>query len=317
MYKTPIFERLSERPFAHCATLIDLGDAGLLAAWMGGAYETAPDVAILAAQLPLGQEIWTFPRILAEVPGHSLGQPVFLRRPQGELWLFFVVIQQKDWTSAIPYLTKSMDGGATWSEPKLLIDLPGLMLRSRALVLQDRILLPAYDENTWQSRMIVSDDQGKTWHLTAPMQSPDGNIHPTIVQRDDGCLMAYLRTGSQGGVIWRSESVDGGETWSELTRTQIPNPNSGLDLLGLKSGRLALAFNNSPRLRTPLCVALSEEDEAWPWMRVIEDEYGEMSYPTLAQTSDGLLHLVYTYKREHIRYARFSEAWLMGGAFNR
>lgn len=313
LLKTPIFERLSERPFAHCATLIDLGEAGLMTAWMGGAYETAPDVAILASRLMPGQDRWTAPQVIAEVAGHSLGQPVFLQRPEGELWLFYVVIMQQDWTSAIPYLKKSSDGGASWSEPEQLFDHPGLMLRSRALVLPGRILVPAYDENTWQSRMIVSEDDGRTWRLTAPMISPNGNIHPTLVRLSDGRLLAYLRTGGKGGVIWRSESTDAGETWSQLTPTDLPNPNSGLDLLRLQSGRLALAFNNTPRLRTPLSLALSEEDERWPWLQIIEDAYAEISYPTLAQTQDGLLHLVYTYRRETIYYVRCTEEWLMGG----
>ncbi len=315
LLKSQVFERLYDRPFAHAATLIDLGDAGLLTTWMGGSYETAPDVALLAARLPPGTDRWTPPQVIASVDGHSLGQPVFLARPGGELWFFYVVIMGRDWTTAIPYLKTSHDGGATWGEPVQLFDYPGLMLRSRVIVLDKRIIVPAYDENTWQSRMIVSDDDGATWRLTAPMVSPDGNIHPTLVKCDDGRLLAYIRTGGKGGVLWRSESHDGGETWSALTATTLPNPNSGLDLLRLRSGRLALAFNNSPTHRTPLCVALADEAENWRWLQTIEDEYAEISYPTLAQTQDGALHLVYTYRRENIHYARFTEDWLMEGTF--
>ncbi|MCC7210099.1 MAG: exo-alpha-sialidase [Anaerolineae bacterium] len=314
LVKTAVAERLYERPFAHAATLIDLGDAGLAAAWMSGSYETAPDVALLSARLLPGHERWSPPTIIADAPDHSLGQPLFLARPGGALWFFYVVIMGRDWTTAIPYLKKSPDGGATWQEPIRLFDYPGLMLRSRALVLDGRIIVPAYDENTWQSRMIISDDGGESWRLTAPMHSSSGNIHPTLARLSDGRLLAYIRTGGKGGVLWRSESADGGETWSPLTATSIPNPNSGLDLLRLQSGRLALAFNNSPTHRTPLCVALGGEDEDWRWMQVIEDEYAEISYPTLAQTSDGALHLVYTYRRENIHYARFSEAWIMEGS---
>ena len=315
LYKTPVFERLYERPFAHCATLIDRGDDGLLCAWMGGSYETAPDVVLLASQLAPGADQWTPPHVIAAVDGHSLGQPVFVTRPNGDLWLFYVVIIERDWTSAIPYLKKSSDGGQTWSEPSRLFDYPGLMLRSRVITLDQRIIVPAYDENTWQSRMIVSDDGGVTWRLTEPMVSPNGNIHPTLVPLPDGRLLAYLRTGGKGGVIWRSESSDGGETWSELMATALPNPNSGIDLLMLHSGRMALAFNNSATHRTPLAVALADESERWCWLQVIEDEYAEISYPTLAQTRDGVLHVVYTYKRENIHYARFTENWLMRGAF--
>ncbi len=314
LFKAPVFERLSDRPFAHCATLVDLGEAGLMTVWMGGAYETAPDVCLLEARLLPGAACWTPPRVVAAVEGHSLGQPVMLPCPNGELWFFYVVILKDDWRSAVPYLKKSVDGGRTWGKPTLLFDHPGLMLRSRAHTLNGRIILPAYDENTWQSRMIVSDD-GQTWRLTAPMDSPNGNIHPNIVPLSDGRLLCYLRTGGKGGVIWRSVSSDGGETWSELTATTLPNPNSGIDLLKLASGRLALAYNPSANLRTPLCVALTQgTNEDWHWQQVVEDEFAEISYPTLAQTADGIIHLVYTYRRETIHYARFDENWLMQGA---
>jgi predicted neuraminidase len=314
LFKAPIFEQLSDRPFAHCATLTDLGDAGLMSIWMGGAYETAPNVCLLESRLRTGATEWTEPQVIAEVPGYSMGQPLMLVRPDGELWFFYVVILEDDWRSAVPYMKKSSDRGKTWSEPVLMFDYPGLMLRSRAHVLEKRIIIPAYDENTWQSRMIISDDDGASWRLTAPMISPNGNIHPNLVPLSDGRLLCYLRTGGKGGVIWRSESSDGGETWSALTETSLPNPNSGIDLLRLASGRMALAYNHSATLRTPLSVALTEGDnEIWCWSQVIEDEYAEISYPTLSQTADGLIHLVYTYKRESIHYARFDEAWLMQG----
>lgn len=308
----PVFDRLYDRPFAHCATLMELDDGDLMTVWMGGYYETAPNVALLASNLKPGASAWTEPRVIADVPDHSLGQPVLLPRPNGELWLFFVVIMKTDWTSAIPYLQKSRDGGQTWEAPEQLFDYPGLMFRSRALVLDNRIIVPAYDENTWQSRMMISDDGGSTWRLSAPLVSPNGNIHPCVVQRADGSLLCYLRTGGKGGVIWRTTSSDGGETWAELTPTDLPNPNSGIDLLRLKDGKLVLAFNNSATLRTPLAVALADEDERWGCITPIETDYAEFSYPTLAQRKDGTLHLVYTYKREHIHYVQFDENWLRG-----
>lgn len=312
--KAPIFAQLDERPFAHCATLTDLGDAGLMAIWMGGSYETAPDVSLLASRLPRGADQWTAPKVLADVPGHSMGQPVLLRQPGGELWLFYNVIQGYSWETAIPYLTRSSDGGRTWDSPILLFDMPGLMLRSRAHIINGRIILPAYDENTWRSRMILSDDGGQSWRLTEPLESLQGNIHPNIVQSPDGRLLCYLRTGGKGGVIWRSESADNGDTWSELTPTRFPNANTGIDLLQLASGQYALAYNHSPTHRTPLCVAVTAgAAEDWQWRQVVDDEFVELSYPSLAQTDDGLIHLVYTHQRQYIVHAKFDLNWLMQG----
>jgi predicted neuraminidase len=313
--RAPVTAQLLDRPFAHCATLAVLPDGSLLAAWFAGSYETAPDVAILAARLDAPGVGWSAPWVLVNVPGYSVGQPVFLARPAGELWLFFVVIEGRGsgWTGALPYRQRSSDGGRSWTDRQLLLDYPGLMFRSRPLILASRIVVPMYDENTWQSRMLTSDDGGQSWRLAAPIDSPPGNIHPTLVQLDGGRLLAYLRPGGKGGAIWRTESADGGETWSDPAPTPLPNPNSGFDLLRLQSGRLALAFNNSDQLRTPLCVALARQDEQWDRVRTLEDALGEFSYPTLAQTHDSQIHVVYTYRRRHIQYASFSEKWLEKG----
>lgn len=312
----PVFAQLDDRPMAHCATLTALADGTLLCAWFGGSYETAPDVAILAARRAPGAPGWSSPQVIAAVPGRSLGQPVFLPRPDGTLWLFFDVIMGVDWTSAIPHWQHSRDGGITWDPPAPLMETLGLMFRSKPLVLPGRIILPVYDERTWQSLMLISDDDGRSWRRTAPLVSPAGNIHPCVVPLSDGRLLAYLRTGGAGGVIWRAESADGGESWTEPEPTALPNPNSGIDLIRLASGRLALAFNDSDRLRTPLCVALAGEDECWRWKRTIEDGHAEYSYPTLLQTG-ATIHLVYTARREHIHAAHFDEAWLLEGEVSR
>lgn len=328
LFKQPICDQLPDRPLAHCATLIALPDGSLLAAWFGGRYETAPGMAILAARRVPGCERWSVPTVIAEMGGFALGQPVFLTHPHGELWLFFDVIEQPTvsgdipfnalppvagWVSAQPFWQRSCDGGQTWDRPRQLMDYPGLMFRSRPLMLPGRIIIPVYDEKTWQSRMLISDDKGQTWQLTSPLTTPTGNIHPCLVALGEGRILAYMRTGGRGGVIWRAESADGGATWTSPTPTDIPNPNSGIDLLRLHSGRLVLAFNNSPARRTPLCVMIAEEDERWGWMRTLEEGPAEYSYPTLIQTSDGIIHMVYTYQREHIHYASFDEVWLLEG----
>jgi predicted neuraminidase len=311
------------RPMAHCATVTVLPDGALLAAWYAGSREGADDVAILSAIYKGG--IWSEPRVIVQIPGHSVGQPVFLPRAHGEVWLFFVIIDGLEprsrlrraadsvslvsgWRRAQPFWQRSLDGGKTWESPRQIMDYPGLMFRSHPLILPNRIILPVYDENTWQSRMLLTDDDGRSWRLTQPISTPPGNIQPCLAPLSDGRLLAYLRTGGPGGWIWRTISLDQGETWETPTPTVLPNPNSGIDLLRLQSGKLVLAYNPSDRLRTPLCVAISGEDERWQTRRTLEQGQGEFSYPALAQTAEEAIHLVYTYKRQHIQHARFTES---------
>jgi predicted neuraminidase len=131
------------------------------------------------------------------------------------------------------------------------------------------------------------------------------------VQLTGGQILAYLRPGGKGGVIWRTVSDDLGETWQSPTPTKTPNPNSGFDLIRLMSGNLLIAFNDSNSERTPLCLALADENENWRFMYCLEDGPGEYSYPSLIQTTDGFIHIVYTYQRKHIEYATFSEDWML------
>lgn len=310
-HSAPIFPPGAAGEMSHCATLVELADGDVIAAWFSGSFETAPDQAIFAARLRNGSTRWAPPSVIADTPHRADGQPVLYAHPSGALWLFFVTITERDWTSARLQLQVAPDG-THWSAPRVLMDRLGLMSRSKPLTLRSgNILLPIYDEIQWQSLSMISADQGESWHLGKPIVTPSGNIHPCIVPLPRGQLLAYLRTGGKGGWIWQTNSDDGGWTWQEPTPTQFPNPNSGIDLIRLSNGHLLLAFNDSPSRRTPLCVALSEDEgHSFVYRRTLEDGDGEFSYPTLLETRDGHIHCVYTCRRKTIQHVVFDESWL-------
>lgn len=310
-HSVPIFAPGSGGRTCHCATLVELSNGDVMAAWFAGSFETAPDQAILAARLQAQSSRWTPPAVIADTPDRADGQPVLYAPPGGWLWLFFVTLEGRDWKSARLKLQKSPDG-IHWDAPRILNDRMGFMFRSKPLTLRDgNILLPIYDEIHWQSLAMISTDEGASWELGQPIVTPPGNIHPCVLPLSDGRLLAYLRTGGAGGWIWQAISDDGGWTWQEPTPTPFPNPNSGIDLIRLRNGHWVLAFNDSPRRRTPLCVALSEDEGAtWRYRRTLEDGDAEFSYPTLWQTHDGNLHCVYTHRRETIQHVVFDESWL-------
>jgi predicted neuraminidase len=296
----------------HCATLVELPNGDLLTAWYSGAFETAPDQAILSARFHMKESHWTVPVTLVDTPLHADGQPVLYLHANGSVWLFFVTLEGPDWTSARLRLQTSLDA-IHWSAPQTLFDRPGLMFRSKPVNLPTGdILVPVYDETQWQSISMISTDRGDTWRLGQPIVTPTGNIHPSVVPLSNGRLLSYLRPGGDGEHIWQTTSTDQGRTWEQPTPTRFPNPNSGIDLIQLRNGHLVLAFNDSPRYRTPLRIALSQDEgRTWAYARTLEDGDGEFSYPTLLQTRDGHIHCVYTYRRETIQHAWFSEQWLM------
>ena len=81
----------------------------------------------------------------------------------------------------------------------------------------------------------------------------------------------------------------------------------------LKDGRSLLVYNDSdtPKVRRPLNVALSHDGKTWGKPILIEDTNGpQLSYPAVIQTSDGLVHITYTWERQLIRHVVLDPAKL-------
>jgi alpha-L-rhamnosidase len=93
--------------------------------------------------------------------------------------------------------------------------------------------------------------------------------------------------------------------------TDLPNPNSGTDAVTLKDGRHLLIYNHTEKGRSPLNLAVSADGRTWDAAVVIEDEPKmEFSYPAIIQTSDGLVHATYTWKRKLVKHAVIDPAKL-------
>jgi alpha-L-rhamnosidase len=144
-------------------------------------------------------------------------------------------------------------------------------------------------------------DLGETWERTPPLN--DGKtlqaIQPTILEHGPSRLQILCRGRGTGRIV-EASSDDAGKTWSELTLTELPNPNSGIDAVTLRDGRHLLVYNHTPRGRSPLNVAVSDNGRTWQAAVVLEDTPGEFSYPAVIQTKDGLVHITYTWKRQRI-----------------
>ena len=181
----------------------------------------------------------------------------------------------------------------------------------------------------------ISDDQGCTWR-TVEMPGSNGRVHANVVELAPGRLAAFMRSRA-ADFIYRSESLDDGNTWSEPVPTVLPNNNSSISAVKLQSGRIAVAYNPThtpapqpgvaawPGLRCPVAVALSEDGGlTWPMIRHMELGEGfvgsenstnnrQYEYPYLMQASDGRLHLAFAYQnRRGVKWMTFSERDVMG-----
>ncbi len=307
-----IFEQIPNFPSCHGSTITELPDGELLAAWYAGSREGAQDVAIFTARRPPGSECWMQPHMVVNTPNRSEGNPVLFDDANGQIWLFYVTMYGDRWTECKVYYLKSDTMGLRWGEREVLRDELGWMTRNKPLYLSNGdILLPVYDERNWHSMVMISGDGGETWNTYGDLSSPKGVIQPTVVQRGDGSLLMLMR--SRDGEIWRSTSDDLGRTWKAAEPTELPNPNCGVDMVRLHSGNIALVYNDTPRGRTPLTVALStDEGETWGYKRDLETEEGEYSYPAVIQARDGGIHITYTYRRISIMHVEIDEEWIRG-----
>ena len=90
----------------------------------------------------------------------------------------------------------------------------------------------------------------------------------------------------------------------------LPNPNSGIDAVTLADGRGILIYNNTPRGRSPLNVAVSKDGKKWGTVLTLEDQPGEYSYPAVIQAADGKIHVTYTWKRRRVKHVVLDPAKL-------
>jgi len=303
-------------PSCHASTLVELPNGELLAAWFAGSQEGASDTAELGARLVPGANAWSKPQVLVDTPGKSDGNPVLHLDRQGRVWIFYVTKEndrEPQWAQCPLKCRVSADGGNTFGPERIIHPELGWMDRNKPIYLSNGdLLLPIYDERNWTSLMFISPDDGATWFASQTIAGKGGNIQPAVVQLSDGSLLALMRTGSRHHRLWRSVSRDKGRTWAPAQETELPNPNSACDMVRLKNGHLVLAFNDTPKGRTPLTVALStDEGRTWAHKRNLETAPGEYSYPAVIQTRDGMIHVTYTYQRKSIKHVEFNEAWLL------
>ena len=307
-------------PFPSChATTIAETKSGLIAAWFGGTSEGSPDVSIWLARVESGA--WTPPVEVAtgaqpDGTRHPCWNPVLFQPASGPVMLFYKVgPSPSTWWGM---LRTSSDEGRTWSEARRLP--AGILgpVKNKPVQLSDgTILCPTSTEtptkpSEWRVHFEMTRDLGQTWITAqpAPAQGSEPNaIQPSILFHAAMKLQALGRTREQH--LFETWSEDAGRTWSPLTLTNLPNPNSGTDAVTLRDGRHLLIYNHTAKGRSPLNLALSTDGKVWQSALVLENEpKAEFSYPAIIQTHDGLVHITYTWKRQKVRHVVIDPAKL-------
>jgi predicted neuraminidase len=236
--------------------------------------------------------------------------PVLFKERAGQLFLFYKIgPSPREWWGAFK---TSSNNGKNWSGVNLLPkDILGPIKNKPIQLDNGTILSPSSTETrtadglSWKVHIEKSVDGGKHWKkIVVDPETPFNLIQPSILVHSQKKLQILCR--SRDNAILQSFSTDGGDSWSKITKTTLPNPNSGTDALTLSNGWHVLVYN--PTLkgkngRAKLNVALSKDGLEWTNALVLENEKkGEFSYPAIIEASDGTLHLTYTYNRKNVKH---------------
>jgi predicted neuraminidase len=127
--------------------------------------------------------------------------------------------------------------------------------------------------NAWSDRnhrycvgVMVSDDEGQSFRRCGYLK---GGVHgwliePRVVELERGHVVMLIRS-QRDGRLWRAESFDDGETWSDPVRSEIPNPGAKVLVLKARDGRIFLIHNpidptvDKGRGRNPLSLWVSHD----------------------------------------------------------
>lgn len=301
-------------PYKEChASTIAETPKGLVASWFGGTKERNPDVCIWVSRYVNGK--WTEGVNVANgIQNDTLRlptwNPVLYQIPGGDLLLFYKIgPSPSTWKG---YLKRSKDNGVTWGAQEALPEGYLGPIKNKPVLVGKSLLCPTSTEGKggWKIHFEVTSDWGKTWKTVNVAKGPDSinAIQPSVLIHKDGRLQLLARTRNRA--VAEAWSKDGGMTWTPLAKTNLPNNNSGTDAVTLKDGRQLLIYNHvlppgdlAKGPRTPLNVSLSKDGKTWYAALILEDSpISQYSYPSVIQTKDGMIHFIYTWRRERIKH---------------
>ena len=322
----------------HVGSICEMPDGQLGAVWYGGTREGAKDVAIFFSKKRQGINTpWSAPRIIVDRASatrelnryiRKVGNPILFSGPGKQLWMIYVTITVGGWSGSSLNVKASRDSGHTWTDSRRLTLSPFFniseLVKGRPLPVnmtginenRDHFAVPIYHEFLGNFPEILwiafSPKNQDIIYKKSRMAGGTSFIQPSIAPLNNHSATAFYRCRSKTRHIAMARTDDGGQSWSSPHFLDLPNPDSAVDALPLSKGRILLAFNDSPNNRETLQLAVSN-DSGLNWVRIhtLENLPGqEFSYPYMIREQNGLIHLVYTWKRKRIKHVVFNEAWI-------
>jgi len=293
---------------------------GLVAAWIQDGSPKENGLGIVAARSTDGGITWTrnVPPALSicEDGGNTLriSDPRLVVSGAGTV--FLSTVGGFPDPRAPVTISRSSDGGATWSEPKTisLLGAPNQQPTVSADPSDPAAVAIVWagraPDATWFAR---TTDDGATWSVARPIRlTPPGAIgHDSLITLPDGTLVDVttdnaLLSGALDGPdvagfglqIHALRSVDGGASWSESTIVNLHTPGSSSDV-GFPAdpvvgpdGSANLLFPDRDGGTTIWKLFRSRDGASWSQWATVPLRDGAF-IPDLAITSDGTVGVLY------------------------
>ncbi|NLM78399.1 MAG: exo-alpha-sialidase [Ruminococcaceae bacterium] len=243
---------------------------------------------------------------------------VFSNKGESSAFLWDSEAHDMPGASTPTYVTRSLDGGQTWSKPhKLHDEWTGanraiLQTKTGAVVFTSMKML--HHPGRHSVLTYRSEDEGASW-VPSPTIDLGGIGHhggvteAAMIELNDGRILQYLRT--NWWQFWKAVSVDDGKVFHPYGPSGIDASSAPGYLLRLKSGRIALIWNRfSPEgtqqvtlkggdgnwsetptsnFRAELSLSFSENDgDSWSEPIVVaRNPEGQISYPCAFEAAPG------------------------------
>lgn len=274
---------------------LPLADGSLLAVWSAG--QQGAETLYCASRDVKGK--WEAPRTLTPENGKPCFYPVLYSRPDGGIALLYRTGCSECGVHTVQMI--SYDGGIGFTAAELCLpdnDRAGGPSGSAVLTCHDGTLLTGgcADEDAFVYR---SADGGVSWKRGAAVSLPekyrpaDGGFgSPAFWSEGGKYVHALLR--SAAGFVFRSDSIDGGESWNTPFPLGVANPGSPLCVCSRSDLSVFLLCNPSGTKRTPLALYQSNTNGSlFKCITQIATGHGEFTDPSM-KYSEGKLYITYT-----------------------
>lgn len=261
-------------PRVHAASITELADGRLCAAWFAGLREGGTEVAIHWACKDATATAWGAQQRLATAAQttrdtglwtRKLGNPLLLHTPRGELWLIYVSVTLGGWSTSQLNLMRSTDQGASWQAARRLwlspfFNISTLVKAPPVFFDNGDIGVPVYHELAGIfPQLLLLSPEGRVKGLRR-MGLGRHSLQPVVLPENGHQAIALMRDASRNPPrAWRSQTQDGGQHWQRLGQTGLANPDSAIAALRLADGRILAVANDSDKGRRRLSLLISQD----------------------------------------------------------